>query len=63
MNSGTLVGSLIFVAVLVVTMAVVIQSMMRGWRYCAGRQVELIGALPSVPAADDWLKLGQEEAV
>ena len=32
MNSGTLVGSLIFAAVLVVVIAVVIQLMMRGWR-------------------------------
>ena len=43
MNSGTLVGSLIFAAVLVVVIAVVIQLMMRGWRRRAQRQEELIG--------------------
>lgn len=49
MNSGTLVGSLIFAAVLVVLLAVVIQLMMRGWRRRAERQVELIGDLPELP--------------
>jgi hypothetical protein len=49
MNSGTLVGSLIFAAVLVVVIAVVIQLMMRGWRRRAQRQAELIGTLPDVP--------------
>ncbi|OBK20853.1 transporter [Mycobacterium asiaticum] len=49
MNSGTLVGSLIFAAVLVVVLAVVIQLMMRGWRRRAERQVELIGELPGLP--------------
>jgi hypothetical protein len=49
MNSGTLVGSLIFAAVLVVVIAVVIQLMMRGWRRRAARQQELIGDLPDVP--------------
>jgi hypothetical protein len=49
MNSGTLVASLIFAAVLVVVIAVVIQLMMRGWRERARRQTELIGALPEVP--------------
>ncbi|QLL09512.1 transporter [Mycobacterium vicinigordonae] len=49
MNSGTLVGSLIFAAVLVVVIAVVIQLMMRGWRRRAQRQVELIGDLPPLP--------------
>jgi len=51
MNSGTLVGSLIFAAVLVVVIAVVIQLMMRGWHRRAGRQAELVGALPDVPEA------------
>jgi hypothetical protein len=51
MNSGTLVGSLIFAAVLVVVIAVVIQLMMRGWRRRSDRQQELIGNLPDVPAA------------
>lgn len=49
MNSGTLVGSLIFAAVLVVVIAVVIQLMMRGWRRRAQRQAELIGKLPDMP--------------
>lgn len=49
MNSGTLVGSLIFAAVLVVLIAVLIQLMMRGWRRRAQRQQELLGALPDVP--------------
>lgn len=49
MNSGTLVGSLIFAAVLVVVIAVVIQLMMRGWRRRSERQEELIGDLPDVP--------------
>lgn len=49
MNSGTLVGSLIFAAVLVVAIAVVIQLMMRGWHRRAQRQAELIGTLPDVP--------------
>ncbi len=50
MNSGTLVASLIFAAVLVIVIAVVIQLMMRGWRRRAQRQQELIGDLPDVPA-------------
>jgi hypothetical protein len=49
MNSGTLVGSLIFAAVLVVAIAVAIQLMMLGWRRRARRQAELIGNLPDVP--------------
>jgi hypothetical protein len=49
MNSGTLVGSLIFAAVLVVVIAVVIQLMMRGWRRRAEQQQELIGNLPDMP--------------
>ena len=49
MNSGTLVGSLIFAAVLVVVITIVIQLMMRGWRRRAQRQQELIGLLPDVP--------------
>jgi hypothetical protein len=51
MNSGTLVGALIFAAVLVVVIAVVIQLMMRGWRRRAERQEQLIGTLPDVPDA------------
>lgn len=49
MNSGTLVGSLIFAAVLVIVIAVLIQLMMRGWRRRSQRQTELIGDLPDVP--------------
>lgn len=49
MNSGTLVGSLIFAAVLVVVITVVIQLMMRTWRRRALRQAELIGNLPDIP--------------
>jgi hypothetical protein len=49
MNSGTLVGSLIFAAIVVVLIAVVIQVMMRAWRRRSQQQAELIGALPDVP--------------
>lgn len=49
MNSGTLVGSLIFAAVVVVVIAVVIQLMMRSWQRRSKHQAELIGALPDVP--------------
>ncbi len=49
MNSGTLVGSLIFAAVLVVAIAIAIQLMMLGWRRRARRQDELIGNLPEAP--------------
>ena len=49
MNSGTLVGSLIFAAVVVVVIAVVIQLMMRSWQRRSRQQAELIGALPDLP--------------
>lgn len=49
MNSATLVGSLIFAAVLVVVIAVLVQLMMRGWQRRARRQEKLIGDLPEVP--------------
>ena len=49
MNSGTLVGSLIFAAVLVVVITVVIQLMMRAWQRRSQQQAELIGVLPVVP--------------
>lgn len=49
MNSGTLVGSLIFAAVLVVVIAVVIQLMMRGWRRRGERQAQLLGEMPDMP--------------
>jgi hypothetical protein len=49
MNSGTLVGSLIFAAVLVIAITVLIQLMVRGWRRRSHQQTELIGDLPDVP--------------
>jgi hypothetical protein len=49
MNSGTLIGALIFAGVVVVAIAFVIQAMMRGRRGRALRQAALIGTLPSVP--------------
>jgi hypothetical protein len=49
MNSGTLVGSLIFAGVVVVIIAIVIQLMMRSWQRRARQQADLIGALPDVP--------------
>lgn len=49
MNTGTLVGSLIMAAIVVVAIAVVIQLMLRGWRWRAERQAALIGALPPLP--------------
>ncbi|OBJ03691.1 transporter [Mycobacterium sp. 1465703.0] len=49
MNSGTLVGSLIFAAVLVAVITVAIQLMMRSWQRRSQRQAELIGALPDMP--------------
>ena len=51
MNSGTLVGALIFAAVLVMAIAIAIQLMMLGWRRRARRQDELIGNLPEVQTA------------
>lgn len=53
MNSGTLVGSLIFAAVLVVVIAVVIQLMMRAWQRRARRLEEVIGDLPDMPDMPD----------
>ncbi|CAM3534172.1 hypothetical protein MYCO108962_24520 [Mycobacterium colombiense] len=49
MNSGTLVGSLIFAAAMVVVITVVIQLMMRSWHRRSQRQAELIGELPEIP--------------
>jgi hypothetical protein len=51
MNTGTLIGSLIFAAVLVVLIGFLIQLMMRGWRRRAERQAAIIGTLPPVPDA------------
>ncbi|MEB3031096.1 PH-like domain-containing protein [[Mycobacterium] nativiensis] len=49
MNTPTMIGSLIFAAVLVVLIGLVIRLMMRGWRHRGQLQDALIGALPSVP--------------
>lgn len=49
MNSGTLVGSLIFTVVSVMVVALLILLMMRGWRHRALRQAALIGTLPALP--------------
>ena len=49
MNTGTLVGSLIFAAVLVVVIAFLIHLMLRGWRHRAERQVAIVGQLPAPP--------------
>ncbi|MGH3970761.1 MAG: transporter [Mycobacterium sp.] len=49
MNSGTLIGSLIFAVVLVALIALVISLMIRGWRRRGERQAQLIGNLPDVP--------------
>jgi len=49
MNTGTLVGSLIVAAVLVVVIGLVVQAIVRGWRHRAERQAALIGALPPIP--------------
>ncbi|OBA76763.1 transporter [Mycobacterium sp. 1554424.7] len=49
MNSATLVGSLIFAAVLVVVIAVLIQLVMRSWQRRAQRHQELMGELPGMP--------------
>lgn len=42
MNSGTLAGSLIFAAVLVMLIAVLARLMMRGWRRRSERQAERV---------------------
>jgi len=49
MNTGTLVGSLIFAAVLVVLIVFLMRQMRRGWANRALRQAGLIGALPMLP--------------
>ena len=49
MNTGTLIGSLIFAVALVLVIGLVIRSMVRGWRHRGQRQQALIGALPGVP--------------
>ncbi len=49
MNTPTLIGSLIFAAVLVVLIAFLLRLMLRGWRHRALRQAALIGQLPALP--------------
>lgn len=49
MNTGTLVGSLVFALALLVLVTWLIQLMVRGWRRRAQRQAALIGELPGVP--------------
>jgi hypothetical protein len=49
MNTGTLIGSLIFAAILVLLITFLIRQVLRGWRHRAQRQAELIGALPALP--------------
>lgn len=49
MNTPTLIGSLVFAAVLAVLVAVLIRQMVRGWRHRAQRQLSLIGRLPELP--------------
>lgn len=49
MNTGTLVGSLVMVAVLALLVAFLIRRMMRGWLGRARRQAALIGTLPPLP--------------
>lgn len=49
MNTPTMIGSVIFVCLLVVLIGVVIRLMMRGWRRRAALQESLIGMLPMVP--------------
>lgn len=49
MSSGTLVGSLIFAAVVAVLITFVISLMIRGWRHRGERHAELIGTLPARP--------------
>ncbi len=49
MNTGTLVGSLVFAGVLAVVIALIIHLMLRGWRRRAERQMSTIGQLPALP--------------
>jgi hypothetical protein len=48
-NTGTLIGSLIFAAVVAVVITILIALMLRGWKHRAERQVALIGKLPGLP--------------
>ncbi len=49
MNTPTLVGSLIFAAVLTLVIALLINLMLRGWRRRAEAQVAILGQLPELP--------------
>jgi hypothetical protein len=49
MNTGTLIGSLVFAFVMALLTAFVIHLMLRGWRHRAERQAALIGQLPGLP--------------
>ena len=49
MNTGTLAGSLIFAAVLVVLSAILISLSLRGGRRRAARQLQIVGQLPGLP--------------
>jgi hypothetical protein len=48
-NDETLIGSLVFAAVLIVLAAGAFVLMMRGWRARARRQAGVIGRLPALP--------------
>jgi hypothetical protein len=49
MNSATVIVSLIVAGLVALSIAFIIQLMMRGWRARARRQAELIGVLPPMP--------------
>jgi len=49
MNTGTLIGSFIFAAVLVTLIGLLITFMLRAWRRRAESQVALVGQLPPLP--------------
>lgn len=49
MNSGTLIGSLIFAVIVVLLIAFLIRQVLKGWRHRAQRQAELVGTLPPLP--------------
>jgi hypothetical protein len=48
-NTGTLIGSLVFAAILIVVIAFLVRQMVKGWRRRAQRQAGIIGALPPLP--------------
>ncbi|HEX5143416.1 MAG TPA: transporter [Mycobacterium sp.] len=49
MNTGTLIGSLVFAAILIVVIAFLVRQMVKGWRHRAQRQAGIIGTLPPLP--------------